>query len=215
MKQRTIRKFFSNISYRNLLFTLIGSAIVAFGTTIHVDSGAADGGVIGVARIIEYYTNGKVGIELSTLIINIFCYILAWRLTNSKFVLNMAVGTLSFSLFLSIFNNTINLEIPYVFLATLIGMLCIEIGTGLMLRYGSSPNGEHVLSMAIVKRGEFDFGWVHFIKDFVIIIMFFPITDPSSVIYSLILMTITTPIVDFIVTAPKKETIKENAAKNK
>ena len=215
MNKRKIRRFFSNINYRNLFFAILGSAIVAFGTAIHVDSGAADGGVIGLARIIEYYTNGRIAIEVSSLLINVLCYLLAWRLMDMEFILSMGVGTLTYSLFVGILDNAFTLHIPNVFLATLVGMICIEVGTGLMLRYGSSPNGEHVLSMAIAKKGEFNFGWVHFIKDFVIIIMFFPITDAQSVIYSLFLMTLTTPIMDIIVSAPKKTSIKRNISQKK
>jgi uncharacterized membrane-anchored protein YitT (DUF2179 family) len=216
MNKRAIRKFFSSINLTNLVFTMLGSAMVALGTSIHVDSGAADGGVIGIARIIEHFTDGRVEIWLSSLIINIFCYILAWRLMDSKFIVNMAVGTACYSLFVKLF-EPIDLDLhDYTLLATFLGMRAIEVGTGLMLRYGSSPNGEHVLSMAIVKKGGFDFGWVHFIKDAVIIVLFFPILgDIKPIIYSLILMTLTTPIVDIIVTAPKKSSIRKRASEKK
>ena len=214
MNQRTIRKFFSTISFRNLFFTLLGSAIVAFGAAIHMDSGAADGGIFGISRIIAYYTNDKISVEFSSLILNLFCYLLAWRLMNSKFIFNMAIGSLSFSAFLYVFKQ-MNLNIPYLFLAILTGMLCMQIGTGLMLRFGSAPNGEDVLSMAISKRGDISFGWVHFIKDFAIISVFFLFADSTAVIYSLILMTLTTPIVDMITTAPKKSSIKRSASKKK
>ena len=56
MKKRTIRKFFANINYQNLFFTILGSAIVAFGSAIHIHSNAADGGIVGMARVIEYYS---------------------------------------------------------------------------------------------------------------------------------------------------------------
>ena len=210
-----IKRFFSNINYLNLLATVIGSAIVAFGTSIHVDSGAADGGIIGIARLIEHFTDGKVEIWLSSLLINVFCYLLAWRLMDARFIANMGIGTLTYSIFVAIFEPLrLNLG-EYMLLATFLGMLFIEVGTGLMLRYGSAPNGEHVLSMAIAKKGDFDFGWLHFIKDLIIILLFLPITDLESVIYSLILMTLTTPIMDYIVTAPKRGSIKKNVSKKK
>ena len=212
---RTLKKLFANINYRNLLATIIGSAIVAFGTSIHVDSGAADGGIIGISRLIEHFTNGQVEIWFSSLVINIFCYVLAWRLMDARFVINMGVGTLTYSLFVKMF-EPLHLDLGnYILLATFLGMLCIEIGTGLMLRYGSSPNGEYVLSMAVVKKGGFDFGWLHFLTDTVIILLFIPIADIESVIYALIFMTLTTPIVDYLVTAPKKSAIKTHASKKK
>ena len=91
---------------------------------------------------------------------------------DTKFIVNMGVGTVTYSLFIKIF-EPLSLDLgKYILLATFIGMLLIEVGTGLMLRYGSAPNGEHVLSMAIVKKGDFDFGWFMFIKDFIIILCF-------------------------------------------
>ena len=212
---RTLKRLFANMNFLNLFFTILGSAIVALGTSIHADSGAADGGIIGLARLIEHFTDGKIEIWFSSLLINAFCYLLAWRLMDAKFILNMGVGTLTYSLFVAIFEPLrLNLG-NYILLATLLGMIFIEVGTGLMLRYGSAPNGEHVLSMAISKKGDLDFGWIHFIKDFVIILLFLPITDIESVIYSLILMTLTTPIMDYIVTAPRKSGIKRNVSKKK
>lgn len=212
---KTLKKLFANINYLNLFFTILGSAIVALGTAIHVDSGAADGGVIGIARIIEHFTDGKVEIWLSSLLINAFCYILAWRLMDARFIINMGVGTITYSLFVAIFEPISFDMSQYALLATLVGMILIELGTGLMLRYGSAPNGEHVLSMAIVKKGDLDFGWVHFIKEMIIILLFLPITSIESVIYSLILMTLTTPIMDYLVTAPKKESISHSVSKKK
>lgn len=216
MKQRTIRKFLDNISYKNLLFTVFGSAIVAFGTVIHIHSNAADGGIVGLARVIEFYSGEKISFSVASLLLNILFYLLAWRLMNSQFILNMAVGTGCFTLFSYIFTNYLSLEIKHVFLATILGMAFIEVGTGLMLRYGSAPNGEHVLSMAIVKRGDIDFGWFNFIKDFIIILMFIPMVDTfSAIIYSLIIMTVCTPVLDFIATAPKKSSIKKSVEKKK
>ena len=210
-----LRRFFANINYKNLFFTIIGSALVALGTSIHVDSNAVDSGIIGIARLIEHFTDGNVEIWLSSLLINAFCYLLAWRLMDAKFIFNMGFGTLSYSFFIKLF-EPLHLDLgKYMLLATFIGMVFIELGTGLMLRYGSSPNGEHVLSMAIVKKGDFDFGWFTLIKDFVIILLFIPITDFESVIYSLILTTLTIPIVDYVATAPKKVGIRKNISKKK
>ncbi|MBO5715036.1 MAG: YitT family protein [Clostridia bacterium] len=216
MKKRTIRKFFANINYRNFSFTLFGSALVALGSAIHIHSNAADGGIIGMSRVIEYYSGGKIPFSLATLLLNVLFYLIAWRLMNAEFISNMAVGTVLFTVFSYFFKNYLSLDIENVFLATLLGMVFIELGTGLMLRYGSAPNGEHVLSMAISKRGDIDFGWFNFIKDLIIILMFIPMVDKfSAIISSLVIMTICTPVLDYIATAPKKSSVKKNVEKNK
>lgn len=212
---KTLRRLFANINYVNLFATIIGSAIVAFGTSIHVDSAAADGGIIGLARIIEHFSDGRLEIWFTSLLINFFCYLLAWRLMDAKFIINMGIGTVTYSIFVKVF-EPLNLDLgEYILLATFLGMVFIEVGTGLMLRYGSSPNGEHVLSMSISQKGDIDFGWIHFLTDFTIIILFLPFTELESVIYSLILMTLTTPIIDYMVTAPKKSSIIHSVSKKK
>lgn len=211
---KALKRFFSNINYQNLIITVIGSAIVALGTSIHVDSGAADGGIIGICRVIEHYTGGAIAIAFSSIVINAFCFLLAWRLMDMKFILSMGVGMVSYSLFINIFDRFFQFHMDHVLLATLIGMMSIEIGTALMLRFGSSPNGEHALSMAIAKKGGFEFGWVNFIKDFVVILLFIPITGIESVIYSLILMSLITPVMDLIVTAPRKTSVTQRIYTN-
>lgn len=216
MKKRTIKQFFASINYQNFSYTVFGSALVALGSTIHIHSDAADGGIVGMARVIEYYSGERIGFRFASLLLNILFYLIAWRLMNAKFISNMAVGTLCFLGFSYVFQTYLSLEIENVFFATLIGMVCIELGTGLMLRYGSAPNGEHVLSMAISKRGDIDFGWFNFIKDFIIILMFIPMVEKfSDIISSLVIMTIFTPILDFIATSPKKSSIKKSVEKNK
>ena len=216
MKKRTIRKFFANINYRNFSYTVFGSALVALGSAIHIHSDAADGGIVGMARVIEYYSGEKIGFALASLLLNILFYLIAWRLMNAEFISNMAVGTACFTIFSRLFTSYLSLEIENVFLATLLGMVCIELGTGLMLRYGSAPNGEHVLSMAIAKRGDIDFGWFNFIKDFIIILMFIPMVEKfGDIISSLVIMTVCTPVLDFIATAPKKSSVKKSVEKNK
>ncbi len=214
---RASKKFFANINLQNLFFTILGSAIVALGTSIHVDSGAVDGGIIGISILIENITNGQVEIWLSSLLINAFFYLLAWRLTDAQFIFNMGAGTLTYSLFVRILDPVVFDLSEYILLATFLGMLLIEFGSGLMLRYGSSPNGEHVLSMAIVKKGGFDFGWFSFIKDVLIILLFLPFTDTDieNVIFSLIFMTITTPIMSYVISAPRKSGFKQSIVKKK
>ena len=184
MIKRTIRKFFANIDYKVLFFAILGSALVAFGSTIHDHSGAADGGILGVARLVAYYSGGKVQFSTVIILLNAFFYLVAWRLMNAKFISTMAFGTISFYIFTNFFSSHLELEITNVLLATIVGATFIEIGTGLMLRYGSAPTGEHVLTTSISKRGAIDFGWISFIKDFLIIIMCFPIVDGiNAIIY--------------------------------
>ena len=216
MLKRKILKFFSGLNYKVLFFAILGSALVAFGSAIHDQSGAADGGILGVARLVAHYSGGKITFSTVIILLNAFFYLIAWRLMNAKFISTMAFGTIFFYIFTNLFSTYLVLDISNVLVATIVGAVFIEVGTGLMLRYGSAPTGEQVLSTSIAKRGELDFGWFSFIKDFIIIVMCFPIVDGiNAIIYSVIAMTICTPIDEFIINAPKKSSIKKNIEKKK
>lgn len=213
-----IKEFFSKISYRSLFFALLGSAIVAFATyNINVNLEIPEAGIIGLCLIIENF----VGISpaISNLVINMICYVVAWRLMGTKYVLNAGIATIGFSVFYAIFSLFPPITIPvisnYPLLMVLIGAIFVEIGNGISIRYGSAPAGEHALSVALVSRGGFDFAWFVFIQDFVIIALAFTYADPYTVIYSLLVMTVTNPIKDYIVSTPDKPKDKKAPRKKK
>lgn len=208
---RKIKYYLSTINYKSLFFALLGSAIIAFGTyNIHANSNIPEGGIIGLSLIIDYYTG--ISPAISNLVINALCCILAWRLMGTRFMMNAAVASLGFSVFYAIFEAfppVIPVMTNYPLLAALFGATFIEVGTGISLRYGSAPSGEHALSMALVKRGGLDFGWVHFLRDFVVIVLSLCYANAYSVVYALLIMTVTTPLTEYIVKAPRKQKVKE------
>ena len=133
---------------------------------------------------------------------------------GTKYILNASVATIGFSVFYALFSSPmLDGLIPsmaeYPLLAALIGALFIEVGTGLAHRSGSAPSGEQALTMAIAKRGAFNFGWILFFRDFSILSLSIVMYDDKieglySVIYAILIMTLTTPITEYIVNAPKK-----------
>ena len=108
---------------------MLGSAIIAFGTHIHADANIPEGGIIGLALIIENFT-GLSYIAINLVINAVFC-ILAWRLMGTKYMFNVAVATFSFSFFSSIFSKVIPMDIffnpetekHYLLLAALVGSI--------------------------------------------------------------------------------------------
>lgn len=207
---KRIKLFLLQINYKNLLIALIGSAIIAFGTHIHADADIPEGGIIGLSLIIENLF-GFSYIAVNLLINAAFC-LLAWRLMGTRYMFNVAIATVGFSFFSFLFSKTLPVDIffnpetekHYLLLAALVGSVFIEIGTGLTLRYGSAPNGDHALSMALVKKGGLDFGWVNFLRDFSVILFSLTYTDIYSVAFALLIMTVTNPITEYIVKMPSK-----------
>ncbi len=202
---KKIKIFLLQLNYKTLFFSILGSAIIAFGANIHASAEIPEGGIVGLCLMIENLTG--VSTAITNLIINAAFCLLAWRLMGTKYMLGVAASATGFSLFYALFDATIpelSLFTDYTLLAALVGAVFIELGTGITLRYGTAPNGEHALAMALVKRGGLDFGWVNFLRDFIVIFASLCYTDAYSVVYALLIMTITNPITEYIVKAPKK-----------
>ena len=195
-----------------MFFSILGSAIIAFGANIHANAEIPEGGIIGLCLMVENLTG--ISTAITNLVINAAFCLLAWRLMGTRYMMGVAVSATSFSLFYALFDATIP-ELPlftdYALLAAFLGAVFIEFGTGITLRYGAAPNGEHALAMALVKRGGLDFGWVNFLRDFVVIFASLCYADTYSVVYALLIMTITNPITEYIVKAPRKFKIKRDA----
>jgi len=205
---KKIKEILLYTNWRNIFFALLGSAILAFGTNyIYANSQIPEGGIMGVCLIIEHFTG--IHPSISNILITLFCYMLAWRLMGTRYILNASVATLGFSLFYAIFSspaldNLIPSMAEYPLIAALIGAILVEVGTGLTHRFGSAPSGEQALTMAIVKRGSFNLAWIQFIRDFIVLsIPLLYIDEPMNAVYAIIIMALTTPITDHIVNAPK------------
>lgn len=207
---KRIKLFLLQINYKSLFITLFASAVIAFGTHIHANADIPEGGIIGLSLMMENLL-GFSYITVNLLINALFC-LLAWRLMGTKYMFNVAISTIGFSLFSYIFEITVTEPIfpeKYFLLAALVGSIFIEIGTGITLRVGSAPNGDHALSMALVKRGGLDFGWVNFLRDFTVILFSLCYTDITSVAFALIIMTLTNPLTEYIVKMPGKHHVSK------
>lgn len=207
-----IKKFLKELDYGVIFVTILCTAITAFGTFIHANAVIPEGGVIGLSLMIDHLTDGEISYTLVNFAINVILCLLAWRLMGTKYMVNVAVALTSFSIFSTVFNENLPNDLfvdpetgnDYYLLAALVGAIFIEVGTGIMLRIGSAPNGDHAFSMAIVREGEFDFGWINFLRDFVVIVLSLCYTDVNSVAFAIIIMTATNPISEYIVKGNKK-----------
>lgn len=212
-----IKDFLLMIDPKGMIFALLGSVIIAFGTyNIQANSDIPEGGIIGICLIIEHFFG--ISPAISNLVINALCCVLAWRIMGTLYMLNAAIATVGFSIFYTIFEAfppIIPVMSDYPLLAALVGAVFIEVGTGIALRYGAAPNGEHALSMAIARRGGFEFGWLDFIRDFTVIFASLCYADPYSVVYALLIMTVTTPLREYIVNAPRKAKVAKRIASTK
>lgn len=204
--EHKFKRFLYRIDFKSIFFALVGAFVIALGTYVYADSDIPKGGIIGLCFIIESLTG--VSIVISNLVINAFCYLFAWRLMGTRYIVNAGISTLGFTLFYSLLELLawdFSFLDNYYLLAALLGAALIEIGSGISIRYGSAPDGEHALSVSLEARGEINTAWFNFISDFsVIIASVVYVQNASLIIFALVIATLTIPLKEIISKYPRR-----------
>lgn len=126
------------------LGTLLGAAIMAMGTSLFLlPNQLSSGGFAGIATIAYYFLNIPMG--LTIIVINIPLFIVAVHRLGKSFFLKSLLGTISFSIFIDIFDKFTPLTNDR-FLACIYGGIIIGLGTAIILNSNSSTGGSDLLS---------------------------------------------------------------------
>ena len=124
--------------------TLIGAAIMALGTSLFLlPNQLSTGGVAGIATIIYYFI--KIPMGTTILAFNIPLFIMAVYRLGKNFFTKSLVGTISFSIFIDIFDKLKPLTNDRL-LACIYGGIIIGFGTAIILKSNSSTGGSDLLS---------------------------------------------------------------------
>lgn len=153
------------------LIILIGSLLVATGTNFFlVPYKILDGGIIGIALIINYLFDAKIG--LAVLICSLPIFILAWLKERDIFY-NSVLGLLTSSFLIELLG-----PVQYYFLyyfefgsisSAIIGGFLMGTGLGIMLRFKASTGGTDLLAQFIKRYVPLNLGVIIFLTDFMII----------------------------------------------
>ncbi len=124
--------------------TLIGAVIMALGTSLFLlPNQLSTGGFAGIATIIYYFMNIPMGVTI--LAFNIPIFILAWHKLGRSFFLKSLLGTISFSIFIDMFDKVTPLTEDR-FLACIYGGIIIGLGTAIILKNNGSTGGSDLIS---------------------------------------------------------------------
>ena len=131
----------------NIIGTIVGSAIMAFGTSAFLlPNQLSSGGLAGIATITYYLLKIPMGVMIMAL--NIPLFILAGYRLGKEFFAKSLIGTVSLSAFIDIFD-----KYPAItndrFLACIYGGSLIGIGTAIILKSGSSTGGTDLITNII------------------------------------------------------------------
>lgn len=126
---------------------IVGTAIIAFGTSLFLlPNQLSAGGFSGLGTITYYLLGTPLG--TTTLILNIPLFIITLIKNGKKFFLNALLGTVLLSVFFNIFENLKPLTTDR-FLACIYGGIIIGIGTAIILKCSSSTGGTDLLTQIV------------------------------------------------------------------
>ena len=133
-------RLLQGLSWKKLFWILLGAAIATFGIhNIHQQAGITEGGVIGAMLLAGHWLGFSPSVI--TPVLDVACYLLAWRYLGGMFIKISVLSTASVSLFYRLWE-----QFPYMLpdlsgqplAAALLGGLFVGIGVGLIVRQGGS-----------------------------------------------------------------------------
>lgn len=130
-----------------ILGTIVGSAIMAFGVaSFLLPNQLSSGGFSGVATIIYYLLNIPMGTTI--IAINIPFFLFAGYKIGKRFFIKSLIGTVSLSVFIDLIDKYPPITMDR-FLASIYGGVIIGIGTAIILKVGSSTGGTELVANLI------------------------------------------------------------------
>ncbi len=179
---------------------ILGASVMAFGLyEIHSFSGVTEGGILGASLLLEKHFS--LSPAATSLIMNIICYAVGFKILGRSFLVYSSVATLSFSLIYRILELTPPLFkgiYQYPLVAALAGAIFIGVGAGLCVRAGGAPSGDDALAMSFSRLFKVKIEIIYLISDLVVILLSLSYIPWSRLIYSFITVLISGKIVGII-----------------
>ena len=130
-----------------ILGTIVGSAIMAFGVAAFLlPNQLSSGGFSGIATIIYYLL--KIPMGTMIIVMNIPFFLFAGYRIGKQFFIKSLIGTVSLSLFIDLLDKYPPVTTDR-FLASIYGGVIIGIGTAIILKVGASTGGTELVANLI------------------------------------------------------------------
>lgn len=195
-----ISRMFSDLSWKMFIPIFIGAGICTFGIhNIHQQTGITEGGVIGLMLLIEHWLGSSPA--AITPILDISCYLLAFRYLGGRFIRVSILSTFSMSLFYKfweLFPPMLPDLSDYPLLCAVLGGIFVGVGVGLIIRQGGSSGGDDALALTISHLTHWRLSRAYLFTDFVVLGLSLTYIPLARIIFSFITVSISSPLIDFI-----------------
>ena len=192
------QKVIEGLSYKKIALIMVGAMICSFGIhNIHQQTGITEGGVTGLMLLAEHWLG--VSPAYITPVLDISCYILAFKYLGGRFIKTSVISTVSVSLFYKVWElfppMLLNL-LPYPLLASLCGGAFVGIGVGIIVRQGGSSGGDDALALTISRVTHWRLSRCYLFTDFVVLGFSLTYIPFSKIVFSIITVTISSYLID-------------------
>jgi uncharacterized membrane-anchored protein YitT (DUF2179 family) len=185
---------------KNILFILIGTAIMAFGLVhFNMQNKLAEGGFTGITLLLFFLF--KWDPSYTNIILNIPLFFVGWKLLGKNAFFYTILGTVGLSVFLWIFQRY-SIEMPLkddLTLAALFAGVFLGIGLGIIFRYGGTTGGVDIIARLVQKYVGWSMGKTMLIFDMVVIAAsVLTYLNYKQAMYTLVAVFIGAKVIDFI-----------------
>lgn len=189
-----------NLKAKSCFIALFGSAILAFGLyNVHSFSGVTEGGVLGLTLLLHHWFH--ISPSISGLVMNLFCYLMGWKLLGREFIAYSLLSGGGFSLFYAIFEQFDPLwpELSAMPLAAaILGALFVGTGAGLCVRAGGAPGGDDALAMSVSHITGINIQWAYLISDLIVLALSVSYIPINKLAYSLLTVILSGQLIGII-----------------
>ena len=193
-------KITEGLTWKKIFLIILGAGICTFGIhNIHQRTGITEGGVIGMMLLVERW----LGISPSaiTSVLDISCYLLAFKYLGGQFIKISMISTLSVSLFYKFwefFPPMLPDLSEYPLAAAVAGGLFVGIGVGIIVRQGGSSGGDDALALTISRVTHWRLSRSYLFTDLVVLGLSLTYIPVLRIAFSLITVTISSFLIDLV-----------------
>lgn len=194
------QKLTEGFTTRKILLILLGAMITSFGIhNIHQRTHITEGGVLGLMLLIEHWL--KISPAYITPILDVACYLLAFKFLGGQFIRISVVSTLCVSGFFKLweqFPPMLPDLSPYPLLAAVLGAVFVGVGVGLIIRQGGSAGGDDALALTISHVLHWRLARAYLFTDVVVLLLSLTYIPVMRIVFSLITVTLSSYILDWV-----------------
>lgn len=171
---------------------ILGNIFVAFAvSTLVLENQLISGGVTGLGIVTNHYTG--INISLIVGIINVLLFLLGLFFIGKKFALSTLISTFAFPVLLEFFNTNAIFHnyCQDTLLAVVLAGCLVGIGVGLMIRSDASSWGMDIIAIILNRKLGIPVFIMVNVFDFIILCMQATFSNPTKILYSIVLVFVT------------------------